>query len=241
LGRGHPNKTEYGSHAAGKLLPCARRGRGWEWRPRPVLLASPVSVVTAGTRSARSWPYTLLGADARSVGRHHGEAYRVQVRYACEDLTLLRLRTFKGDVEKMRRGRLPKIALIAAVPDPRPATAHRHEEKPHRATGPIVRAWNPTHSRDGRQRPRPPECVGCCRMISSVESWKSAKPHGPGGRRPRARDPCRGTSMILPFSGERTTERSEGGDRPPATAGWAALRRIVVPSWWSVLGECPEM
>ena len=44
----------------------------------------------------------LLAAAARSVGRHHGEAYRVQVRYACEDLTLLRrrLRTLEGDIEK---------------------------------------------------------------------------------------------------------------------------------------------
>ena len=123
-----------------------------------------------------------------------------------------------GDIEKMPRGRLPKIAPIAATrklliavyhvsKDRRPfiaarggtcghirgapqtttgssqpltATARRHEEKPHRATELIVRTWNPTHSRDRRQRPRPPECVGC-RMISSIESWKSAKPHGPGG------------------------------------------------------------
>jgi transposase len=45
---------------------------------------------------------TLLAAAARSVGRHHGEAYRVQVRYACEALTLLRrrLRTLERDIEK---------------------------------------------------------------------------------------------------------------------------------------------
>jgi transposase len=44
----------------------------------------------------------LLAAAARSVGRHHGEAYRLQVRYACEDLGLLRrrLRTLEGDIEK---------------------------------------------------------------------------------------------------------------------------------------------
>jgi transposase len=44
----------------------------------------------------------LLAAAARSVGRHHGEAYRLQVRYACEDLTLLRrrLRTLERDIEK---------------------------------------------------------------------------------------------------------------------------------------------
>jgi transposase len=46
---------------------------------------------------------TLIEAAARSVGRHHGEAYRIQVRYACEDLDLLRrhLRTLEGDIERM--------------------------------------------------------------------------------------------------------------------------------------------
>ncbi len=44
----------------------------------------------------------LLEAASRSVGRHHGEAYRLQVRYACEDLGLLRrrLRTLERDIEK---------------------------------------------------------------------------------------------------------------------------------------------
>lgn len=45
----------------------------------------------------------LIEAAARSVGRHHGEAYRLQVRYACEDLDLLRrrLRALEGDIERM--------------------------------------------------------------------------------------------------------------------------------------------
>jgi transposase len=44
----------------------------------------------------------LITAAGRSVGHHHGEAYRIQVRYACEDLTLLRrrLRTLERDIEK---------------------------------------------------------------------------------------------------------------------------------------------
>jgi transposase len=44
----------------------------------------------------------LITAAGRSVGRHHGEAYRIQVRYACEDLALLRrrLRTLEHDIEK---------------------------------------------------------------------------------------------------------------------------------------------
>ena len=45
----------------------------------------------------------LIDAASRSVGRHHGEAYRIQVRYACEDLDLLRrrLRTLERDIERM--------------------------------------------------------------------------------------------------------------------------------------------
>jgi transposase len=47
--------------------------------------------------------HALIDAAARSVGRHHGEAYRLQVRYACEDLDLLRrrLRTLEGDIERL--------------------------------------------------------------------------------------------------------------------------------------------
>jgi len=42
-------------------------------------------------------------AAGRSVGRHHGEAYRIQVRYTCEDLHLLRrrLRTLERDIERL--------------------------------------------------------------------------------------------------------------------------------------------
>lgn len=44
----------------------------------------------------------LLQAAARSVGQHHGEAYRIQVRCCCEDLDLLRrrLRALEGDIER---------------------------------------------------------------------------------------------------------------------------------------------
>jgi transposase len=47
----------------------------------------------------------LITAAGRSVGRHHGAAYRIQVRYACEDLGLLRrrLRTLEGDIETTLR------------------------------------------------------------------------------------------------------------------------------------------
>ncbi len=51
-----------------------------------------------GTERAQA----LIQAAACSVGRHHGEAYRLQVRYLCEDLDLLRrrLRTLEGDIEQ---------------------------------------------------------------------------------------------------------------------------------------------
>jgi transposase len=44
----------------------------------------------------------ILAAAAGSVGRHHGEAYRVQVRYTCEDLDVLRrrVRQIEGDIER---------------------------------------------------------------------------------------------------------------------------------------------
>jgi transposase len=45
----------------------------------------------------------LLDAAATSVGQHHGEPYRLQVRYACEDLDLWRgrLRTVETDIERL--------------------------------------------------------------------------------------------------------------------------------------------
>jgi len=44
----------------------------------------------------------LVEAAKVSVGRHHAEAYRVQVRYACEDLDVLRrrLRDLERDIER---------------------------------------------------------------------------------------------------------------------------------------------
>lgn len=45
----------------------------------------------------------LLAAAGRSVGRHHGEAYQLQVRYTCEDLDVLRrrLRALERDIERV--------------------------------------------------------------------------------------------------------------------------------------------
>jgi transposase len=45
----------------------------------------------------------LIAAAAGSVGRHHGEAYRIQVRYTCEDLEVLRrrLRDLERDIDRL--------------------------------------------------------------------------------------------------------------------------------------------
>ena len=44
----------------------------------------------------------LLEAARQSVGAHHGEPYQLQVRYACEDLDVLRrrLRSLDSDIER---------------------------------------------------------------------------------------------------------------------------------------------
>jgi len=44
-----------------------------------------------------------MAAAAGSVGRHHGEAYRIQVRYTCEDLEVLRrrLRDLERDIDRL--------------------------------------------------------------------------------------------------------------------------------------------
>jgi transposase len=76
----------------------------------------------------------LLRAAPHSVGRHHGEAYRLQVRCVCEDLTVLRrrLRRLDGDIQRTLDdhevgtllttidgiGPLTAARLIAEVGDP---------------------------------------------------------------------------------------------------------------------------
>ncbi len=55
-------------------------------------------------RVGRQLAQDLVRAAKSSVGRHHAEAYRTQVRYACEDLDLLRRRL--RDLEKLIGGTL---------------------------------------------------------------------------------------------------------------------------------------
>jgi len=68
----------------------------------------------------------LIDAAKRSVGRHHGEAYRVQVRYACEDLDVLRrrLRELERDIER-KLGEHEVGTLLTTIDGIGPQTAAR--------------------------------------------------------------------------------------------------------------------
>lgn len=69
---------------------------------------------------------TLRDAAQRSVGRHHGPVYRVQVRYLCEDLDTLRrrLRELDHDIdEKLRQHEVGN--LLTTIDGIGPTTAAR--------------------------------------------------------------------------------------------------------------------
>lgn len=70
--------------------------------------------------------HALLGAAAASVGQHHGEAYRLQIRYACEDLDLWRgrLRTVECDIERLLATH-DVGQLLTTIPGIGPQTAAR--------------------------------------------------------------------------------------------------------------------
>jgi transposase len=69
---------------------------------------------------------TLIDAAQRSVGQHHGPAYRVQVRYLCEDLDILRrrLRELDHDIDgKLREHDVG--SLLTTIDGIGPTTAAR--------------------------------------------------------------------------------------------------------------------
>jgi transposase len=68
----------------------------------------------------------LLAAAATSVGQHHGEPYRLQIRYACEDLDLWRgrLRIVDRDIERLL-GTHDVGQLLTTIPGVGPQTAAR--------------------------------------------------------------------------------------------------------------------
>jgi transposase len=59
----------------------------------------------------------LVDAAKVSVGHHHGEAYRVQVRYACEDLDLLRRRLRDLDRDITRTLELHEVGSLLTTID----------------------------------------------------------------------------------------------------------------------------
>jgi transposase len=82
----------------------------------------------------------LIAAAAASVGQHHGEPYRMQVRYACEDLDLWRgrLHTVERDIERLLEAH-EVGTLLTTIPGIGPQTAARL----------IARMGNPAHFRHG--------------------------------------------------------------------------------------------
>lgn len=68
----------------------------------------------------------LIAAAAASVGQHHGEPYRLQIRYACEDLDLWRgrLRTVERDIERLLTTH-DVGKLLTTIPGIGPQTAAR--------------------------------------------------------------------------------------------------------------------
>lgn len=70
--------------------------------------------------------HALIAAAAASVGQHHGEPYRLQVRYACEDLDLWRgrLRIVERDIERLLE--VHDVGkLLTTIPGIGPQTAAR--------------------------------------------------------------------------------------------------------------------
>src|SRR4026208_2159012 len=68
----------------------------------------------------------LRDAAARSVGQHHAEVYRVEVRYTCEDLDVLRRgrRALGRDSERL--GEAPEVGrLLTTIPGIGPQTSAR--------------------------------------------------------------------------------------------------------------------
>lgn len=99
---GFPEFTRYvkdlGSMRATAILVCYPTARAF----RPVHPKSLAKLCYDGRHKVGDeLARQLLEAARHSVGQHHAPAYRIQVRYACEDLDLLRrrLQDLEGDIE----------------------------------------------------------------------------------------------------------------------------------------------
>jgi len=82
--------------------------------------------VAGRPRVGEALAQALVAAAATSVGQHHGEPYRLQIRYACEDLDLWRgrLRTVERDIERLLSTH-DVGTLLTTIPGIGPQTAAR--------------------------------------------------------------------------------------------------------------------
>jgi len=116
----------------------------------------------------------LIEAAKHSVGHHHGEAYRVQVRYACEDLDILRrrLRQLNRDIEGTLgahevgmlltsiEGIGPNTAarLIAELGNPAEFRTPAHSPP---TSASCQRSASPANARTPALQPRPSATLAC--------------------------------------------------------------------------------
>jgi transposase len=124
---GFPEFTRYvkdldGPRATALLARCAT-ARAFA-AEKPTRLAK--LVYARGNRVGEELATALVEAAKRSVGAHHGEPYVRQVRYACEDLDVLRrrLRDVEADIEgTIQKHEIGK--LLVTIPGVGPQTAAR--------------------------------------------------------------------------------------------------------------------
>jgi transposase len=164
----------------------------------------------------------LLDAAPRSVGRHHGEAYRIQVRDACEDLDLLRrrLRSLERDIARLLDHH-EVGTLLTTIEGIGPQTAAR-----------LVATFGPFQRRPQRRRPgvlrRRRSCPAPVRQAHLEPRRPDAHRRGLLAR--EALDACPYRRPEEPLAARlrrgprRPREASEG--RPHRRAAEAAPRRL---------------
>lgn len=83
---------------------------------------------------------SLIEAAKQSVGAHHSEPYQLQVRFACEDIELLRrrLRSLEGDIERrLMQHEVGKLLTTIDGVGPQTAACIMAET----GTRPVFTAW----------------------------------------------------------------------------------------------------
>lgn len=124
---GFPEFTRFVSDLGGPLATtllqrCPTARQFASERPRRLAKLVYAGHNTVGDELAEA----LIATAKRSVGAHHGDAYQIQVRYACEQLELLRrqLRQISRDIDGLIE-RHELGALLVTIPGIGPTTAAR--------------------------------------------------------------------------------------------------------------------